>query len=219
MDQAAREWLTAFGTVGAVLVAVFGTWFWTWWRRPILKMRYEEREPFCRPTMMVDLRDPRAPFPAYWVRVKITNEGRSTARGCKGHMTAVYTPEGKVREDRDPVLLRWSVAGMPDEQGLAPLDLACGESQFLNVAYATAMSPNAAKIPTHPQARPGFPLELEANQRHHVTVVVYSDNAEPTKADFVITYGGTVDSLTMERVTAEVEGTREPQGLNLLFPQ
>jgi hypothetical protein len=112
-------------------------------------------------------------------------------------MIAAYGSDGSPRGDRDPLLLRW--AAIPKDQQMQPLDLAPKEGQFLNVVVATSDNQNEATIATEPGGRFGFSPTLEAGQTHLVRLGVYADNAEPMTAEFVITYGGGLDSLKMER--------------------
>ena len=184
------EALTAIGTLGAVLVALFGPMLRAWWRSPSLEITYEPQEPYCRDTVL----EP-GNVRAHWVRVKVTNEGRGTAKRCKGKMNAVFRPDGGLRDDRDPMQLRW--AGVPLEQSLEPLDLARRDSQFLTVVFARDDSREGAWIAADIRARPGFPYMLEAGQTHRVRLAVYADNADPVTKDFVITYGGDIRSLEM----------------------
>jgi len=188
------ETLTAIGTLAAaaatflaVLVALFGRDLWETRHRPILEITYEQKEPYCRD--VPDL------IPSRWVRVKVTNRGRGTAKRCKGKMIAVYRADGSLREDRDPMLLHW--AGMLLQQGLEPLDLAREEYQLLDVVSAGSVRRDAALIVADPTPA-GFAKELEAGQKHTVTVAVYADNAEPVTAEFVITFDGDIHSLKMQ---------------------
>jgi len=186
----------AVATFFAVLVALFGREWWDRRHRPILEISYESREPYCRDTqIIIETHGAKSTVGAYWVRVKVMNEGRATAKGCKGKMIAVYNDDGNLRQDRDPMLLRW--AGMPPDQALHPLDLARGESQFLDVVFARADDHEFAFIAADPTPA-GFFKTLEAGQKHKATLAVYADSVEPVTADFVITYGGDVDSLKMD---------------------
>lgn len=194
-EESIREWLIAGGTIGAAVVALalglLVPWLRACWLRPTLTIEYESREPCCRD----------APFPsgepAHWVRVKVTNKGRSAAKRCKGKLIAVHRADGSLREDIDPMQLRW--AGIPWQRGLEPLDLAREEGEFLGVVYARGTRPDVA-FTTVDEAPAGFLKWLEAGPPHRVTLAVYADNAKSETADFVITYGGDVRSLRMQRL-------------------
>jgi len=196
-ESAVAQWMTAFGTVGAVVVALFGPIAWRWWWTARLEIGFEPREPYCRRTWLMEEGSPES----LWVRVKVTNRGRGTARRCKGKMTAVYASDGSLREDRDPMLLHW--AGMTVERGLEPLDLARHESQFLDVVYTKSREPNVL-IATDPTPA-GFLKILEPRQIHRVTLAAYSDNTEPVTADFEITFDGTVDGIRMKQISRAYE--------------
>jgi len=195
-EESIREWLIAGGTLGAAAVAlILGLlvpWMRARWLRPNLRIDYEPKEPYCRYTKLVSGQA------AHWVRVKITNRGRSGAKGCRGKMIAVLKEDGSVREDRDPMPLKW--ANMPEGQSLDPLDLAREEYQFLAVVVATDDNKEVATICTDPDARPGFPQTLEAGQLHRVRLGAYCDNGEPVTAEFEITFSGDVHSLSMRQV-------------------
>lgn len=195
-EASAAEWMTAIGTVGAVLVALFGPVLWSWWRRPRLKITYKPAEPFCRDNVPLE-----GGALAHWIRVMVTNEGRSTAKRCKGQVIKVVRQEdNSVRSDIDPLPLRW--AGVPEGQEMNPRDLSPKESQYLNVAMARTDNQNAVIIATDLSGdfRPGFSPTLEAGRRHKITVAVYADNADPVTAEFVITFDGDIHSLRMEAI-------------------
>lgn len=185
----------AVATFLAVLVALFGRDLWGRRHAPILQIGYDPREPYCRDTpMIVENHGAKSTVDSHWLRVRITNKGRSTARSCKGKMIAIYGPDGVPRDDRDPMLLRWS--STPGDKAFEALDLARDEWQFLDVAYA---QDNLAFALIAAEPTPaGFPKTLEAERSHRVKIAVYADNAEPSTAEFVVTYGGTVDSLRMD---------------------
>ena len=188
------EWMTAFGTLGAVVVALLlglvVPVVRARWRSPRLEISYQPGEPYCR-----DAPIPPKLVPAHWVRVKVTNKGRGTAKRCKGEMIAVYGADGRPRDDRDPMPLYWS--GVSWEQPPEPLDLARHESEYLGVVYAQSDNTNAALISTHRRGA-GFPKELEAGKEHRVRLAVYADNAKRKTAEFLITFGGDIDSLEMK---------------------
>jgi hypothetical protein len=200
-DTSVAEWMTAFGTVGAVVVALLLGLLGlvvpavrAWWRRPVLEIDYQLGEPYCRDVPIMP-----GLVPSRWVRVKVSNGGRGTAKRCKGKVIAVYAADGSLREDRDAMLLHW--AGMPLEQGLEPLDLAREEHQLLDVVHARSDRRDAALIVADPTPA-GFAKELEAGQVHKVRLAVYADNAEPVTAAFVITFDGDISSLKMQPATS-----------------
>ncbi|MGD0115011.1 MAG: hypothetical protein ABSC13_03270 [Dehalococcoidia bacterium] len=185
----------AVATFLAVLVALFGRELWDRRRRPILQIDYDPCEPFCRYTIMaIGNSTASSLVNSHWIRVGVTNKGRGTARACKGKMLAVYGPDGSARDDRDPMLLRWS--SMPSTKEFEPLDLARDERQPLDVVY-TQGQPGGAFVAAEPTPA-GFSKTLEAGPTHRVRLAVYADNAEPKTAEFAITYGGDIDSLKMD---------------------
>lgn len=71
------EWLTAIGTLAAVLVALFAETFWRWWRRPVLKATVRKDDAGCYYKTTVS--DGNFVVEAYYFRLWITNKGRGPA--------------------------------------------------------------------------------------------------------------------------------------------
>ena len=103
------SWFAAAGTIAATIVALLGgLGLFNLLRRPLLKLTFEHKEPWCRVTRLTTGQD------AYWVRVQVENRGGQSARGCIGMVVAIRT-DGRQRDDIDPVQLRW--AGIPRDRG------------------------------------------------------------------------------------------------------
>jgi hypothetical protein len=71
----------AIGTLGAVVVALFLGLF----QKPTLKIEFEQKEPYCRKTIF-RLGAHEGLFSRYWIRIKVTNEGRKVAKKCQGKL-------------------------------------------------------------------------------------------------------------------------------------
>lgn len=86
------SWLAAVGTILAATIALFGGFrVFDLLRTPRLRLTFEQTEPWCRITQLVN-------GPGLWVRVRVENVGRDPTRGCVGQVTRVTTGEA-VRDD------------------------------------------------------------------------------------------------------------------------
>jgi hypothetical protein len=159
---------TLLVAVTALVVAAGG---FDWFRRPRLRISFEQGEPWCRE---VDLSPTEK---ALWIRVGVENLGSQPARGCVGRLTRVAT-DGSPRSDVDPVQLPW--AGVPRSRSFEPLDLRRGQREFLDVLCLQYGSPWRIVTFADADFEPGFTTQLPENQDHQVTVAVFSDNAATT---------------------------------------
>ncbi len=160
-------WVAAAATFLAAAVALFGFRIWDLWQKPVLDISFARREPWCRPTQLNDGTN------AYWVRVKVENKGRGSARGCVGRVIGFKT-NGKDRDDRDPMQLRW--AGVPDAHGFEPIDLRPEQAEYLNILRRTESSPEAS-IETFPDYAPGHGTTVELDRVQELLIGIFSDNA------------------------------------------
>jgi hypothetical protein len=108
------DWLTAIGTVGAVVVALATPGVaWLLWRRrrPSLRIELSGSEPNLR--RVLDASSDAAV--AFWVRFTVTNSGRSTAQAVRAQLRRYWVREAaKAGEDTpwvecaiDPQPLAW----------------------------------------------------------------------------------------------------------------
>ena len=70
------DWLTAIGTVGAVLVALFYKPLLSWWNRPKIKIQYKDTPPFR--DEIEDSSSSSTPTKRMVIRVCVTNSGKYT---------------------------------------------------------------------------------------------------------------------------------------------
>lgn len=110
------EWgpVAAWAGAGATVLVVITTslvalGYFERFRAPRVRVTFADTEPWCRVGRLADGGS------ALWVRLGVENVGRTAALGCVGRLIAVTT-DGKLREDVDPVQLRW--AGVPRSQAL-----------------------------------------------------------------------------------------------------
>jgi hypothetical protein len=137
-------------------------------RSPRVRISFEDKQPWCRFE-----RDGRRD--SIWVRVGVENVGIEPARGCVGRLLGLNT-DGKVREDIDPVQLRW--AGVPRSLSFTPVDIRRNQREFLNVLFLREA--RFWRIVTFEDADfdPGFGIDLEPDAEHILHIAVFSDNAE-----------------------------------------
>ena len=171
----------------AVLVALFGWRLWDWLRRPQLRIIFEQAEPFCRKTELSNGRD------GCWVRVRVENTGVEPARACVGKLTKTYS-NGQVRQDMDPMQLRW--CGVPDGRGFEPIHLARKQHEFLDV-FLIVDGQAFLKVETFPPSdyAPGFPTALEKEVEHSVEIAVVADSADPAPYTLTVAYAGDFSRL------------------------
>jgi hypothetical protein len=182
-------------TVAALFVAIFGAMIWQWLRRPILRVHYEAVEPYCR-TAPIETGDPSRLVQTHWLRVRVTNEGRSTAKRCKPKSVGIYDTDGSWRADFDSVVLQWSAT--PVARALAPMDLAPKEQQYIDVLFCREDQSNVAVI-AGDQTPAGHRKVLLAPSRCRIRVAVYADNTDPAGEDFDVAIDGSSLGLSMRR--------------------
>ncbi|MCW8965486.1 MAG: hypothetical protein OQK82_02180 [Candidatus Pacearchaeota archaeon] len=98
----AEIWITLF----AVLVALFGNSFWSWWNRPKIKFSFENNLPY----VVQGLRDGISIV--FYFRARITNKGNTVAKNCRAKVISVI-PENKEQLSSlsfEPDNLKWSSA-------------------------------------------------------------------------------------------------------------
>lgn len=78
-SQIIPEWLTAIGTIGAVLVALLWNPFRKWWNRPKINMTIENIEPYVEEVSKEAINNSSSKDKRLIIRVCITNAGTYTA--------------------------------------------------------------------------------------------------------------------------------------------
>lgn len=182
--------------IGAALLTLGGSTIVTWWMRPQLKIEFENnKRPFC-------VKDPPNQGQIYWLRVKITNSGRSTAKNCLGRIVQFLDDKGKPIMDHDPVQLHWvgtPWVSKPEELTLLKLhklDLQKGRSEFLDTLVMKPEHDRALLFMSRDNLFGASPDKIpEGTIAFQVTV--YGDNVNPCTKTYSITYGQSYDSITL----------------------
>ncbi|MFD0576920.1 hypothetical protein [Dactylosporangium darangshiense] len=187
-------WVGALISSLAVIVALLGGMGWFARRRqPILSLTFEPEQPWCR---RVGRHDGDTGVPdALWVRIAVENHGKSPAYGCIGRLVGLNTDEA-LRSDIDPVQLRW--AGVPRSRSFEPVDIRPGQREYLNVAYRPSGGHWVIDTFDDDDFEPGFPIRLPADQRHVLTVALFTDNAHTRSIGLRIEEGTNGPRLSRE---------------------
>jgi hypothetical protein len=172
------EWITAAATMSAVIVALFVAFLPSFRRRynkPKLKVDFKNEEPFCRNAILIN---DAAQIKHYWVRVRISNVGRSVARNCRGKLIRIRDANTmEERKDFDPAILRW-VTG----QG-KPIDLPYKDREYLNILFTRQNDPLHLVIDAEdkePRAINLFPERKD----YILDMIFYADNVESITESF-----------------------------------
>lgn len=88
-SQIIPNWLTAIGTIGAVLVALFYKPFLTWWNRPKIDIQYKDEPPFR--DEIEDTSSSSTPVKRMVIHVCVTNSGKYTAEHAVLNIDEYYS--------------------------------------------------------------------------------------------------------------------------------
>jgi len=96
-------------TFAAVLVALFGERFWRWYTRPIFNIRC-----MCQ-KLFVLMGEQQQRVPAYYLRLRVTNAGRTTASHVQVRIQTLerISTSGKDNRQPMPFYLCWTHHGDP----------------------------------------------------------------------------------------------------------
>jgi hypothetical protein len=121
--SSAAQWFGALATSLAVMVALFKDFFWEWWRKPKLIATFENSPPF-------NIRTPLYAHDwtghSYWVRVKVTNKGRTRTEKVQVSLSRLfYRPSvdenySEIVNHHFPLNLKWTHIGVPILDGISP---------------------------------------------------------------------------------------------------
>jgi hypothetical protein len=182
-------WVGAATSFLAVVVALLGgLGLFSLRRQPVLRMTFEQAEPWCRHVVT------GPDSGVLWVRVAVQNDGVDPARGCIGRLTSSATDHA-TRPDIDPVQLRW--AGVPRTHSFDPVDLRRGQREFLNVVYRPNGEDWVIDTFGDPDFDPGFATRLQADQVHVLQVALFADNADTRALTLHIEVQDDVPKITL----------------------
>jgi len=194
------EWVTAVGTLAAVVVALIVAFFPSirrWYNRPILKIEFENREPFCRHSSMTQS---GLNVLGYWVRLRVRNVGRSLARGCEGKLVRITNPSDSIdRPDFDPTILHW--VGTAWDKLDNSIGISKDEYEYLDVLYVMNGRPDIIEIGAENRLPRGIRYSFEKQTIRDCTlhVVFYGVNIETVDKSFHLRLvGDEFDKIKLE---------------------
>jgi hypothetical protein len=172
--------LTFLGTLLLVIITLYIGVIRPWLNRPKFYVTFDNTEPYCRQTEIEVSKDLSGfvtkRTTAYWIRLRVTNSGKSVAKRCIGKLVKVMKQSGEELAEYDPFSLHW-VGTDPDEIPLKPVDLNRGEYEYLDLIYTSADAPKKAFIYTDHVPR-GIPTFINPGE-YILQVTIYADNADP----------------------------------------
>jgi hypothetical protein len=193
------QWFAAGGTIGAVILALFGNFFLRWYRRPRLAATWEDNPPW---TPKVPWVEPGWAGDRYWVRIRVKNSGKTRAekvevyasklseRGADGKFVPIPTFL--------PLDMKWSHSdALVIRDGISP-DMAT----FCDiVALCDPANPNPRFQRQQPAATPPInlaELQLEAFTTcnllspgtYQLTLRIAAANAKPIDKTLEFTHTG-----------------------------
>lgn len=163
--------------------------------RPRFTIELGHRSPYCRKTKISP--GPETPMPhtsnvvlAYWIRLKVTNSGKSVAKRCTGKLLTLTDESDNELTPYDPMELHWSgTPTLPGEKDPLPrpINLNPGEYNYLDIVYKRDDFLNRAYIYTD---RPlSGALQWVTPGRYRLQIAIYGDNVNPKSGTYVLTVG------------------------------
>lgn len=166
------DWLTAIGTIGAVVIALFLNTLLKWYRRPILTIEFENKAPFCRHVPQTNKSI------AYFLRLRVKNTGRSMARDCEGKLVKIqdFNPRYE-RTDFDPSNLHWAGHGTSNA-----ISIHKKAYEYLDIIHVRN-DVSSILLKTNEVEPRGFPFAFP-RQDYILDVVLCGKNTEPVEKFF-----------------------------------
>lgn len=203
-DDLLPLWLSALGTISLALITFIIAIVIPWWKKPKFKMEFDNVQPFCRETTLaeaISVEGVTAPIPpklGYWLRLRVTNSGKSVAKRCIGKLVKVMNDSGRELTNYDPVTLHW-VGTSWEDVPFRPIDLNQGEYEFLDVFVTRTDFPDRAFICTDTYLR-GIPKDLSPST-YRIQITIYGDNVEPrTKEHRLIWAASNYRDIRLEEI-------------------
>lgn len=176
----------AIATFLAVLVALFGKRAQDWIDRPKMRVSYwQESERCFRGAMQINDRIqnfPHIPLERQFFRLRVSNEGKQTARRVKV-VVDLYYENGEPAERFEPNSLRWIAS---DQE---TIDIASQEKTYINLlSQITKIKQNGEKIPSNlfvirwevfNMMPRGIAWDRESRD-YLIKLIIHGDNFEPS---------------------------------------
>ena len=210
--QENAQWLVAIGTLAlamvtfiTLLVTLIVTLFLPWRRRPWFTIEFANCQPYCRPLpprpidVVVIGRNERGEavpfvqrFPSaesYWLRLKVTNSGKSVAKNCSGRLVK-FMDNSKELEGHDLVKLHWINTPWSRQEFFPSIDLNRGEHDFLDVLVTRPEYKRKELLFMSPENLFSDNPDMVPEGTCRIQVTVYGDNVEPCSKKYSITWEG-----------------------------
>lgn len=158
-------------------------------------MEFENAEPFARHALAVSPTGiGLAKVPAFWLRLRVKNVGRSVARECEGKLVSIVQADNmEERKDFDPVILHWVGTSR------IRIDINRDEYEYLDLAYTTTDQPDRITIYAMEEALRGINLR-PPRQDYLLHIVLYGTNVEPLPRTYRLRNGADFDQLRLELI-------------------
>ncbi|MFO1154024.1 MAG: hypothetical protein U1E42_10250 [Rhodospirillales bacterium] len=129
---------------------------------------------------------------AYWLRIKVTNDGKNIARTCRAHITQLsrINRDGTVErmDNQDALIIRWAIINE------TVIDLPKGVNQFSGICYTKKSAANRL-IPNTPREAIRLERVWGSPGTFELRIVVTAENAEHTCKLIRFEWGGSWGTL------------------------
>jgi len=208
------QWVGGLAAAAAVVLALFRDYIRAWWRRPRLQIDFENRGPFCRNPTIVETGKR-----GYWIRVKVTNDGGSVAKGCIGKLMQMRDANRCPLPLFDAMALRWvdalpkhllvtaitgkGVGVMVGQEAIHEIynpvmDLTPHDSTFLNIVNTEQGTDEFRVNAADPRPRGVFFTYRRGE--YFLSLRILSENADPISKEYRLVWEGDYDNIRMEEV-------------------
>jgi hypothetical protein len=188
------DWLTAIGTLLAVVVALLIAFLGAIQSKinePKLELEIENKEPCCRHAEIIDdwveINYIRRHPQSYFLRLRVRNKGKSVARHVEVRLVRILDVDSrKERTDYDPTHLNWVGYGLSNY-----ISIPRGLYEYVNVGYVKDTL-NKFILSTTETAPRGFPTVRERYDCIFHIIAVGS-NAKPIERYFKLHFGSSFE--------------------------
>lgn len=186
-----HEWLTAIGTIGVILYALYKDLILAWWRRPVFSLHAGTSRPLLTNAYISNT------CKGFCYHLLLRNTGKSTAKNCEAELSEIWTAhheyKDKFRERLNyiPTQLQWALNGRTT-------DIHMGGKKYIDLGYIVDRRQDkgvlgfdnieSLRIYFANMNMPfGVIRELESGQKHRIMITILGDNFKPlTKQWFEI---------------------------------
>lgn len=197
--------LSAIGTLSLAILVVYKDII----SQPVIDIEFEQIEPFCRqaPTP-VSIITPQGEASTvitasltdgYWIRIKVTNKGKSVANNCEGRLVEIHNGDGSLFQPFDPVVLHW--VGRRD---FNRININSQDYEYLDVLY-TLNGDDEAVINCE-ESRPIGTLPLRGIDTrlppapYFIKISISSGNAKSISKEYLVEWNGIWNEIIMSEL-------------------